>query len=205
MSTVATFAEVLPVVLPFRPKRMTVAEYHDLIRSGGLAEESRFEMLKGVLAEKTTQNPLHAALVGIIQDLINSILTRGVHTRNQVPITLADSEPEPEIAVVRGTRADYLDRHPDPTDVCLVIEVSVSSLLTDHYKADIYAEAGIPQYWIVDPVNRQVECYSKPAATPSGMRYTDCQRYQPGDSVPVVIDGREIGKLAAAQLSPVVP
>lgn len=204
MSTVATSTESLPVVLPFRPKRMTVAEYHELIANGGLKESNRFEMLKGVLAEKMTQNPLHAALVEIVRRLIESILPTGLILRGQLPITLADSEPEPDVAIVRGAQTDFLKRHPEPNDVCLVIEISVSSLLTDHYKGGIYAEAGLANYWIVDPVNRLVECYSKPESTAAGFRYSDCQRFGPGDSVPVIINGREIGKVPAAQLLPVV-
>jgi Uma2 family endonuclease len=205
MSTVATTTESLPVVLPFQPKRMTVAEYHELIRSGGLKEGARFEMLKGVLAEKLTHNPLHAGLLLILQQLLLPLLPVSYLFRCQLPITLADSEPEPDISIARGEAVDCLKRHPGPADVPLVIEISVSSLLTDRYKAEIYAEARIPYYWIIDPVNRQVECYSKPESTAAGFRYSDCQRLGPGDSIPVIIDSREIGKLAAAQLLPVVP
>lgn len=201
MSTAAASSEPFPVP----PGSISVAEYHRLIDVGALAENNRIELLKGVLVEKVDRDPLHAALVGIIHGLIDAVLPPGFHTRGQVPITLADSEPEPDVAIVRGDETDYLGRHPEPADVCLVIEISVSSLLTDRYKGEIYAEAGLASYWIVDGVSRQVECYSQPESTAAGFRYSDCQRFGLGDSVPVIIDGREIGKLAAAQLLPVVP
>lgn len=202
MSTVTLTADALPLVIPYRPARLTVATYHKLIETLELTENNRFELLKGVLVEKMTHNPLHAALVGILQSLIGSHLPAGVHTRSQVPITLRDSEPEPDLAVVRGDRKEYFSRHPSASDTKLVIEVSSSTLLTDRYKAEIYAEASIPWYWIVNLAARRVEVYSQPTPTADGLRYGAPQIYQPGELIPVIVDGREIGTLAAAELLP---
>jgi Uma2 family endonuclease len=202
MSTAIPLADPLPLVVPYQPARLSVADYHKLISCGTLAENHRLELLRGVVVEKMTHNPLHAALVGILQDLLAALLPAGFHTRSQVPITLSDSEPEPDVAIARGQRSDFLQRHPGPSETPLVIEVAASSLVTDRFKAEIYAEAGIPCYWIVNLPERQVEVFTKPALTAEGLRYTDRHDYQPGDSIPVVLDDRGIGVIAAVQLLP---
>jgi len=91
MSTATPHADSLPLLVPYRPARLTVADYHGLINCGQLNENHRLELLRGVLAEKMTHNPLRAALVGILQKLIDALLPADFCTRAQVPITLHDS------------------------------------------------------------------------------------------------------------------
>src|SRR5438046_1132038 len=117
----------LPLLMPYQPMRMSIEQYHHLIDTGMFVTNERFELLEGVVVEKMTKNPPS-------QDLI----------------TLADSEPEPDLAVIRGSFEDYGKRHPRSDDVGLVIEISDASLVTDRYKASIYAAAGIPFYLIVN-------------------------------------------------------
>lgn len=204
MSTVIRIADPLPLVVPYQPARLSVADYHKLIACGTLAENHRLELLRGVVVEKMTHNPLHAALVGILQGLLDALLPTGFHTRSQVPITLSDSEPEPDVTIARGQRSDFLQRHPGSSETPLVIEVAASSLVTDRFKAEIYAEAGIPCYWIVNLPERQVEVFTQPALTAEGPRYTSRHDYQPGDSISVVLDDGEIGVIAAVELLPVL-
>src|SRR5689334_8695340 len=108
MSTATPNAESLPLLIPYRPARLTVADYHGLINCGQLNENHRLELLRGVLVEKVTHNPLHAALIGILQKLIDALLPAGFCTRAQVPITLHDSEPEPDLTIALGEMTDYL-------------------------------------------------------------------------------------------------
>ncbi|WP_254513291.1 Uma2 family endonuclease [Anatilimnocola floriformis] len=204
MSIAYPTAETLPLVVPYRPARLSVADYHRLISGGHLAQSNRIELLRGVLVEKMTHNPLHAALIGILQKLIDGVLPAGFCTRTQLPITLRDSEPEPDLAIARGELAEYLMRHPGPDDTQLVVEISASSLVTDRYKAEIYAEAGIPWYWIVNLTARRVEVYSQPAATPEGIRYGEPRIYQPGEMIPVIVADQQVGSIAAEKLLPVV-
>lgn len=82
--------------------------------------------------------------------------------RQEGPLTFTDSEPEPDLSVVRGLPESY--RHAHPTAAELVVEVAVSSLEIDRLKALIYAEAGVPEYWIVCPEEKQVEVYRQPGA-----------------------------------------
>ena len=139
-------------------------------------------------------------------DAIVHVASRRSRERQRAePVVMSDSEPEPDVAVVRGSETDYLKRHPEPADVCLVIEVSVSSLLTDRYKAEIYAEAGIPNYWIVNLINSQLESYSQPELTPAGLRYSNCQHLGPGDRLQVILEGRNVGSLSAEEMLPAIP
>src|SRR5205823_2588074 len=92
--------------------------------------------------------------------------------RIQSAITLSDSEPEPDLAVVRGDERRYAAHHPRPADVGLLIEVADSTLLGDRAdKGRIYARAGIAIYWIVNLIDRQVEVYSAPSGSGDSSAY----------------------------------
>ena len=107
--------------------------------------------------------------------LTEAIAPDGWYVDSQEPITLDDSEPEPDIVVVRGDTRDYLDRHPGARDLSLVVEVADSTLERDRtLKQRLYGRAGIPVYWIVNLVERQLEVYSQPVELPSGPLYQRC-------------------------------
>ena len=78
------------------------------------------------------------------------------------PLTLADSEPEPDISVVRGSEADFVAAHPTTAD--LVVGIAVTSVALDRENASLYAEAGVKEYWIVLGADKQVEVYRRPEA-----------------------------------------
>jgi Uma2 family endonuclease len=110
-----------------------------------------------------------------------------------------DSKPEPDRCVVRGTILDYSRRTPGPADVGLVVEIADTSLVEDRrYATDLYGPARIPVYWIVNLVDRQVEVYTNPG--PGGYRSTEV--FDEGRSVPVVIGGREVGRIAVEDVLP---
>ena len=116
-------------------------------------------------------------------------VVRGPH-----PVTTPDSEPEPDVAVVRGTHRDYFQRHPTPADSALVVEVANTSLRYDRgIKRRIYARARVPAYWIVVLAERCVEAYTDPSGPAAEPGYAVARRYADGERVPVVIDGREVG------------
>ena len=125
----------------------------------------------------------------------------GWYIRAAKPIRLPGqaSEPEPDRCVVRGTIVDYAERHPGPDDVALLVEVADASLADDRkLAAEVYGPAGIPVYWIVDVNGRRVEVYTGPG--PQG--YGTPEIFAEGQSVPVVIDGREVGRIAVADILP---
>jgi Uma2 family endonuclease len=119
----------------------------------------------------------------------------------RLAVTLSDSEPEPDFALVRGTGEDYEHRHPGPPEIGLIIEVADSSLLRDrHDKARIYARGGIGCYWIVNLVDRRIEVHTQPSGPTAAPAYGTSQTYQPGDKLPLILDGTTVGTLAVTDL-----
>jgi Uma2 family endonuclease len=143
--------------------RLSVDQYHAMIREGIITEDDPVELLEGVLVLKMGKNPNHPLAVRLLTTVMDRVLPSGFHFKAQEPITLSDGEPEPDGAVVRGGPRDYADRHPGPADVALVIEVADTSLDRDRgVKLRSYARAGIAEYWIVNLVDGIVEVYGRP-------------------------------------------
>jgi Uma2 family endonuclease len=186
-------------------RRFSVAEYHQMIRSGVLTDEDKVELLNGFVVLKMPRNPPHDARIQKLNRLFLSLLPAGWDVRVQlaVTLTLTDSEPEPDVAVVRGTADDYNSTHPVPKDIGMVVEVADSSLSRDRdEKGLIYATAGVPEYWIVNLVDRQVEVYSVPTAIGPSIRYARRVDYRAGDAISLVLDGTPIGSVAVQDLLP---
>ncbi len=147
---------------------LTVEQYHRLSAEGIVPE--RTELLQGVVIEQMTKSPLHTFLVQRLTRWIEAALPAGWFVRKEEPLTLADSEPEPDIAVVAGGPEEYRTAH--PATAALVVEVAIATLGIDRAKADIYAAAGIPEYWIVIPDGRTVEIRRRPGPMGYGERMT---------------------------------
>jgi Uma2 family endonuclease len=137
----------------------------------------RLELLRGVLVAMTPQNAAHAAVVQRLTELLVGALGVRVSVRIQLPLALTeDSEPEPDVAIV--PRGDYDDVHPETA--LLVVEVADASLAKDgSLKAELYAAAGIAEYWVVDIPHRRVRVH----LAPSGGRYREVTTLQRGDTV----------------------
>jgi Uma2 family endonuclease len=143
--------------------RFTVAKYHELIQSGVFDEDTPVELLEGWLVEKISKNPPHTLSTSLVKRLLERWQFSEAFVNTQDPITLSDSEPEPDVSLIRGSERDYADHHPRVSDVALVVEVADSSLKRDQtWKKRIYANAGIAQYWIVNLHARQLEVYTQP-------------------------------------------
>src|SRR5262245_18882937 len=110
--------------------RLSVEQYHKLIGAGVLVEGSPIELLEGLLVRKMTIHPPHATSLQRTWKRIFALLSSGWTVRIQQPITLSDSEPEPDVAVARGDDLVYSTHHPGPADLGLVVEVADSSLPT---------------------------------------------------------------------------
>ena len=143
---------------------LSVAEYHQL---GEFNENGRrTELVRGIVIEKMSKSPLHRFTADQVRQILAAQITPDFTLFSQDPITTADSEPEPDVMVVRGTREEFRTTH--PTTAELVVEVAVTSLEVDRAKAPIYAEAGVAEYWIVCPDEKQVEVYRQPTANGYG-------------------------------------
>jgi len=141
---------------------ISVEQYHQLGEAGIIAEST--ELLRGVIVEKMVKSPRHTWLVQFLTDWLQNALPQGIHVRSEQPLTLAESEPEPDLAVVQGTRDDYRRTHPSTAE--LVIEIATSREELDRQKASIYAAAGVREYWIIVDRESAVEVYRDP--TPTG-------------------------------------
>jgi Uma2 family endonuclease len=197
----STGAATIPADYTIAP--LSVEQYHAMARAGILEEGAPIELLEGYLVEKMTKHPPHSVATQLIQDALRKVLPTGWRAVAQDPITLFDSEPEPDVAVVRGDARRYLMRHPGPTEVALVVEVSDSSLALDRgSKQRIYARAGIPAYWIVNLNDQCVECFADPVGPATNPRYNSAKVYAAGESIPLVIDGVEVGSIIVDDILP---
>jgi Uma2 family endonuclease len=135
---------------------------------------------------------------GFLQESLSSI---GWRLTTEAPIRIPDyNEPGPDIAVVRGSAldAEYRQRHPEPGDVALIVEVANTSLKADFKAANTYAGAGVPVYWVINLVDRQVTVFSDPGQA----GYRSAEQFMVGHAIPVVIDGVEVGRVDVAASLP---
>jgi len=143
---------------------VTVDFYHEAGRLGWLSEE--VELLEGVIFKKMPKSPFHEWLVECIRERLLLICGQSYLVGKERPITCARSEPEPDLAVFVGSLADYRFSH--PTTAELVIEVAIHTQQRDRSKAAIYAEAGVKEYWLIEPEEACVTLHTAPSASGYG-------------------------------------
>lgn len=136
---------------------LSVKAWHEMIAKGLVSK--RAELIRGVIIEKMSKSILHTQLSNDLLELITKLAGDAFWVRKEDPLTLSDSEPEPDISVVEGKRRDYKSH---PRTAKLVIEVSVTTLAEDRDMIEIYAEAGVEEFWIVDAEHRCVEVHRQP-------------------------------------------
>jgi Uma2 family endonuclease len=203
MSTMPSSSSVSqPIIAPNEALwRLSVEQYHEMIRAGILTEDDPIELLEGLLIEKIPKNPPHRIATHLTAAALRAVIPENWYVDSQEPITLENSEPEPDICIIRGTTRDYTDRNPFAQDVALEIEVADSTLFWDREnKRRIYARAGIPVYWIVNLVDRCLEVYTNPTGATAEPDYQQTQIFAADGSVPLLIDGREVAQLAVRDL-----
>ena len=169
-----------------RTRSWTRKEYDHLIEIGFFHEDERIELVGGQLMVCEPKGAPHAVSIALTAEALRRAFGAGWSVRVQDPIALDDeSEPEPDVAVAVGVPRDYLAEH--PTHPALVVEVAESSLAFDRrHKGGLYARAGLPDYWIVNLVDRRLEVYRTPAAAPEapyGWAYREVVHLGPGGTV----------------------
>ncbi len=183
--------------------RLSVEQYHDLLRRNTECDREPVELLEGWVVPKVGEDAIHAATVEVVADFLRDLIPKGWVVRGPHPVTTPDSEPEPDVTVARGTQRDYLRRHPSPADAALVVEVANTSVRQDRgIKRRVYARAAMPAYWIVVLHERAVEVYTDPSGPAVEPGYATVRRYADGEQLPVVVDGREVGTIPVADLLP---
>ena len=178
-------------------------QYHAMIEAGILTDDDTVELIEGWLVTKMPKKPLHRAVTHLVRRLLVDIVTEGWYLDSQEPITILDSELEPDVIVVQGDTLDYLDRHPGADEIALLIEISDATLQRDQtIKKRLYASANIPVYWIINLIEYQIEVYTDPSGPTQQPDYRQRQTYGLDGQVPVVIDGQQVAQIAAQALLP---
>jgi len=184
--------------------RFTVEEYHRLPPLGE-AGAARTELLDGWVIDMPPIGPTHSSMVEDSGDVVRPLLPIGWRLRLQQPVSFPTSEPQPDLAVVKGKRGDYRKRHPGPQEIGLLVEVSDTTLAFDRaFRAVLYAAANVPYYWIINVIDRQLEVHRdpRPAADGQAAYYAVREVLRAGDTVPLILDGQTIAAMAAAELLP---
>jgi Uma2 family endonuclease len=174
-----------------------------LLKTGTLKSGDPYELLEGWIVQKMSRNAPHDVTLDLTNEAIRTILPDGWRVRVQSAVTLEESEPEPDIAIVRGPAQRYSVDHPTAADTALVVEIADSSLQHDRVvKGRIYARAGIPVYWVVNLVDMQVEVYSDPAGDGPNPQYRQRTDYRAGQSAALVIEGTPAGSISVDEILP---
>jgi Uma2 family endonuclease len=168
---------------PVSRHRLSVADFYRLADAGILGEDDRVELLEGQLIAMSPVGVRHALAVDALNDLLSPALTPPARLRVQNPVTLnGDTEPQPDIAVVRRPWRGYPGEHPGPDDIFLLVEVADSSLAFDlGAKRIIYARAGIREFWIVDLTADVVHIHRRPV----GDTYTVVDKLAPAATLTI--------------------
>ena len=138
--------------------RWTVANYRTLAEDNPAFRHA--ELIRGIIVEKEMKTPLHDFLTGRVAGVFRRAARGGLVVRQEASLLLSDSVPEPDVAVMGGEEEDFRLVH--PTTAELVVEVAVTSVVSDREKASLYAEANVAEYWIVLAEAEQVEVYRRP-------------------------------------------
>jgi Uma2 family endonuclease len=144
-------------------RRFTATEVSRMVEDGILDEDEPVELVEGELVVTPPQGPSHSAVVSDLHERLRELYRMGFHVRSQCPLGgAADSLPEPDLAVVRGSARDYVKAHPTGADVLLVVEIAQTSQALDRRKVRTYARIGVPAYWLLDLAARRLEVRTDP-------------------------------------------
>jgi Uma2 family endonuclease len=167
-----------------RAKRWNRQEYESLVAAGAFAPNTHVQLIDGEIVEMTPQSRAHAVATRAVEEGLRIAFPAGYDIQVQMPLALGEAaEPEPDVAVVPGSFRDYRDAHPE--HAVLIVEVADTSLEFDRTrKAELYARTRIPEYWIVNLVDRRLEVFRGPQAS----RYEIQLTLNADDSVSPIIE-----------------
>lgn len=181
----------------------TREEYYKMAETGVLRPGERVELIGGEVIAMVPQDSPHYTAIDLVEEELRRIFSAGYVVRVQGPLDVGlTSQPEPDLAVVRGAIRDYAKAH--PSSALLVVEVAESSLAYDRsIKASLYASVGIPEYWVLNLIDRRLEVSRDPIAMPGqphGYGYRTCTYYLAADAVTPLAAGQ--GSVTVADLLP---
>ena len=168
--------------------KWSVEDYHQIIESGVLEGKS-VELLEGEIVTVSPESPIHSSSIDTVAEYLRNLLRGVAKVREAHPITLDNSEPEPDIAIVKFQDNNYSNRHPYPEDIYWNIEVANKTLTKDlEEKSVIYARNGIIEYWVIDLVNKKLWVLTNP----QNNGYLNKQEFKSGRINPVAFPNIEL-------------
>ncbi len=152
------------MVLQLVRYQFTVKQFHQMAESGILSENDRVELIRGEMIDMSPIGRRHAGCVNRLVNFLIQLLGKQIVLAPQNPVELDEtSEPQPDIALLKPRPDFYRNSHPQPEDIFLLIEVADTTVKYDReVKIPLYAEANIPEVWLVDVNQEVVEVYRNP-------------------------------------------
>ncbi len=171
-------------------RRFSVEEYHQLAEAGILCAEDKVELINGEIIEMSPIGPKHAGNLDRLAQILTLLFQGAAIIRVQSPVQLGfDSEPEPDLSVLKPRNDFYTTAHPQPDDILLIAEFSDSSLNYDqNVKLPLYASHGISEVWIIDLQEDRILVFQNP----KGRTYLSIHTYQSGDAIVSTVVASEI-------------
>lgn len=164
-----------------KTRKFTVDEYEKMVETGVLTERDNVELINGDIVEMTPIGKRHAACVNRLNRIWTNEFGDQVIVSVQNPVRIGpDSEPEPDLSILRTKEDFYASGHPRPEEILLLVEVMESSRGIDReIKQPMYARAGVRELWLVDLDENRIEQH----LNPTGQEYTDVRILEPGDTI----------------------
>jgi Uma2 family endonuclease len=180
--------------------RFNVAQFCQMLRDETIGPQERVELIDGLVVNKVSKNPPHILVGKLLFSALQGMVPAGWHVTKDDDVVVSDhDQPQPDLAVVRDSPRDYLARYATAAEIALAALISESTLASDRMiKMPRYAAGNIPVYWIVNLIDEQVEVYTNPV----GATYADRTVFAHGQDIPVVIDGRLVGRIAVSEILP---
>ncbi len=159
----------------------TVEAFNIACDAGAFGPQKRLELIQGRIVEIMGQGSRHSTLASVIADMLREAAGKRFAVREEKPVQIAaDSQPIPDVLVLKGRQADYNDHQPRPEEVVLIVEVSVTTVEYDlGKKAEQYAQAGISEYWVIVETDNVIIRHRQPS--PEG--YQEITRLEGTDAL----------------------
>ncbi len=192
------------VAATWTPYRLSVRQFKAMIDADIFPRGAQVELLGGMLVQMMTIGDPHDNTLDALAEQLRPLAPAGWLVREDKSLQIGPrSRLQPDIAIVRGPRAQYYKRTPHARETALVVEVSQTSHAYDRgEKWRAYAAARVPTYWIVHLAKGQVEVYRDPAGSGKSAAYKSTEVFGVDATVPVVIDGNEVGRVAVRDFLP---